>query len=55
MLLFVLSVEPVEAADVSIRCIYDVMTGTHEAMNLCGEQLDHRDQAKYMDLTEASG
>lgn len=53
MLPLVLSAEPAEGADLSLRCIYDVMTGTHEAMLLCGEQLDDRDQAKYMDLTEA--
>jgi len=53
LVLFVLSAQRVAAADLSLRCIYDVVTGTHEAMVLCGDRLDHRDQAIYVELSES--
>lgn len=51
-LLIVFAAERTLAADLSMRCIYDVVTGTQEAMILCGEQLSHNDQATYIELVE---
>jgi len=51
--LFMLSAGPAAGAELSLRCFYDVITGTQAAMTLCGERLDHRDQAAYGDLVEA--
>ena len=38
------------AADLSLSCLYTMLSGIHEGMVFCGDKIDANDEAKYVDL-----
>jgi hypothetical protein len=41
------------AMEVSLACLFQVMTGVQQLMTLCGEPLDHSTEMKYQELSTA--
>src|SRR5215468_9804081 len=41
------------AMEVSLACLFQIITGTQQLMTLCGEPLDHSTEVKYQELRAA--
>jgi len=39
--------------EVSLACLFQIITGTQQLMTLCGEPLDHSTEVKYQELRAA--
>src|SRR5262249_44438236 len=54
MLLTIAMLSPVGVArDMSLACVYNIMTEEHQIMALCGEPLDQPTEVKYQELRAA--